>query len=105
VVILLYLLFPYNIVKVNSFIILLQMTVNSLFFSQHMKQTPIQKALSAGWKYSSYPDLTLNREVPFNTRQTYYTSIFHRNDSTTEFISEINLQFLGKNSRVFKKLI
>lgn len=70
-----------------------------------MKQTPLQKALAVGWQHSSFNSTVLTRQVPYKTKETYYTTVYRNNDVATEHISQGNLQYLGKNSRVFKKLI
>jgi hypothetical protein len=65
----------------------------------------ILKAEQAGWTRSSYlGDMTLIRKVPLKTRDTYYTQVFRSNDTTLEHIAIINLQYCGKNSRVWKSL-
>ena len=62
------------------------------------------KAVAAGWRNSAADHTILTRPVPYKTRDTYHTWVSRNNDSATEFISAINLQFCGRGNRVWKTL-
>ena len=67
--------------------------------------TLLQKAFAAGWHHSGANSTVLVRFVPWDTRETFWTSVFRGNASATEHISQINLQYLTPRSRVFRNLL